>query len=100
MAEQETPLAPPHILSIGSFGRAVAHYLRDFRSDLAETIVTDDTIALPAVWPASCAVIVASWRPVPHFCELLDEFSFTREQPFVPVILDSTILRIGPVVIP
>lgn len=100
MVRQETSLAPPHILSIGSFGRAVAHYLRDFRSDLVETVVTDDTIALPDVWPTSCANIVASWRPVPHFCELLDELSFKWERPFVPVILDSTLLRIGPVVLP
>ncbi len=100
MAEQETSLTAPHVLSIGAFGRAVAQYLRVFRADLVETIVTDDTIALPSVWPKSCAVIVASWRPVPHFCELLNDLSFTWGRPFIPLILDSTILRIGPVVMP
>jgi bacteriocin biosynthesis cyclodehydratase domain-containing protein len=100
MAEQETSLAPPHVLAMGAFGKAVAQYLRIFHTDLVETIVTDDTIALPAVWPKSCAVIIASWRPVPHFCELLNELSFTWGRPFMPLILDSTILRIGPVVIP
>lgn len=100
MVEQDISLTPPHALSIGYFGRAVTQYLRVFRTDIAETVVTDDTIALPAVSPKSWAVILASWRPAPRFCELLDEFSFTWERPFVPVILDSTILRIGPVVIP
>lgn len=104
MAEQERPQgkssAPPHVLSIGSFGRAVAGYLRALRPDLVETSVFDDTIALPAVWPHSCAIIVVSWRPVPHFCELMDELSFAWGRPFIPVILDSTMLRIGPVVIP
>jgi bacteriocin biosynthesis cyclodehydratase domain-containing protein len=100
MVEHETSLAPPHVLSVGSFGRAVARYLRAFRTDLVETVVTGDTITLPPVSHQSCAVIIASWRPVPHFCELLDDLSFTCRRPFVPVILDSTIVRIGPVVIP
>lgn len=99
MGEQEKPLAP-HVLSIGSFGRAVARYLHTSRPDLIETQVVDDTIALPTVWPSSFAVILASWRPVPHFCELLDQLSFAWNQPFIPMILDSTMLRIGPVVIP
>jgi bacteriocin biosynthesis cyclodehydratase domain-containing protein len=100
MVEYETSSAPLHVLSAGSFGRAVAQYLRAFRTDLVETVLAGDASALPAVSPKSGAVIIASWRPVPRFCELLDEFSFTRECPFVPVVLDSTILRIGPVVIP
>jgi len=99
MVEHETSSAP-HVLSVGSFGRAVTQYLRAFRPDLVETVLADEITALPAVSPKSCAAIIASWRPVPRFCELLDEFSFTCERPFVPVILDSTILRIGPVVIP
>ncbi|HEY2913385.1 MAG TPA: TOMM precursor leader peptide-binding protein [Candidatus Angelobacter sp.] len=99
MAEQEKPLAP-HVLSIGSFGRAVVRHLHTFRPDLIETQVVDDMIALPTVWPSSFAVILASWRPVPHFCELLDQLSFAWNQPFIPMILDSTMLRIGPVVIP
>lgn len=100
MAEQQTSFAPPHVLSIGAFGQAVAQYLRAFRTDLVETTVTDDTIALPAVWPKSCAVILASWRPVPHLCELLNDLSFTWGRPFIPLVLDSTILRIGPIIIP
>ncbi|PWT89853.1 MAG: hypothetical protein C5B54_08250 [Acidobacteria bacterium] len=100
MAEQETSLAPVHVLSIGAFGQGVAQYLREFRTDLLETAVNDDTIALPTVWPKSRAVVIVSWRPVPHFCELLDELAFAWGRPFVPVILDSTILRVGPVVVP
>ena len=100
MSEPETSFAPVHVLSIGAFGQAVTQYLRELSTGLLETVISDDTIALPAAWPKSRAIVIASWRPVPHFCELLDDLGFAQGRPFIPVILDSTILRLGPVVIP
>jgi bacteriocin biosynthesis cyclodehydratase domain-containing protein len=91
---------PPHLLSVGSFGRAVAQYLSALCPKLVETRVTDDTIVLPTMWPSCSTNFLASWRPVPHLCGLLDELSFKWERPFVPIILDSTFLRVGPVVAP
>ena len=97
---EDTDVAPVHALSVGSFGHATVEYLRAFCTDLIETTVMDDTIPLPAVWPESSAYVVASWRPVRHFCQLLDELSWTRKRPFVPAMVDSTILRVGPVIFP
>jgi bacteriocin biosynthesis cyclodehydratase domain-containing protein len=100
MAEQKKVRAPVHLLAVGSFGNAVAGYLKRFHPDLVETIVENDVIPLPETWPASRMLVLASWRPVPGLCELLDDVCHRWRRPFVPLILDSAILRLGPVVIP
>jgi len=42
-------------------------------------------------------IVLASWRPAEHLCGLLDEASRKKRRTFIPVILESNSLTIGPV---
>src|SRR5215471_13949202 len=100
MSEREIPTMPVHLLSVGAVGRAVARYLKTFRSDVVETTVSNHTVPIPELWPASRLTVIAGWRPTPTLCELVEELSYQWQRPFVPLFQASTVLRVGPVVIP
>jgi bacteriocin biosynthesis cyclodehydratase domain-containing protein len=91
---------PVHVLSVGPFGRSVLRHLRSLRNDLTETDVVDNLVPLPSTWPVARMVALASWRQVPDLCELLNQVSFETRRPFIPVMQDSTAIRLGPVVVP
>ena len=91
---------PLHLLSVGPFGGAVARYLRALRVDICETHVVNNSILQPDTWPITRMNILAAWRPVPKLCELLDEHSHRQRRPFIPLVMDSTALRLGPIVVP
>lgn len=97
MTQQQTAPEGVHLLSVGAFGIAVARYLKAFRRDLWETVVTDESTVQPKI---AHVTVVAAWRPVPKLCELVDELSFEWQRPFIPVMVESAALRLGPVVIP
>lgn len=92
--------AAVHLLSVGAFGSAVAEHLRTFHSEVSETPVVSGKAAQPESWPDARMHVIAAWRPVVDLCGLLDDICHERKKPFVPVILDSTALRVGPVVVP
>ena len=46
------------------------------------------------------AVVLASWRPEPDLCELADQLSFRQLVPWLPVIMEHPVVRIGPLVDP
>jgi bacteriocin biosynthesis cyclodehydratase domain-containing protein len=86
-----------HLLSVGPFASAVAGWLKIFRNDVIETSVTDEQGVQPEI---ARITVVAAWRPVSRLCELLDTLSFEWPRPFVPLIVESSILRLGPIVMP
>jgi bacteriocin biosynthesis cyclodehydratase domain-containing protein len=91
---------PVHIISVGPFGRAVAQNLRGCLAEVQET-----EVGLEELLPRSAVLgarvnIVAAWRPVPQLCEVVDQLSHEMQKPFVPLVVDATLLQIGPVVIP
>lgn len=94
------PEKPVHVLSVGPFGQAVARYLTTLRHDVSETVVINNVLPLPETWPVSRMRLLVSWRPVPSLCQLLEETTFSSCRPFLPLMLDSTAMRIGPVVVP
>lgn len=96
----KTSTPPVQLLVVGSFGKTVAGYLKTFRQDVLETVVADDVIPLPETWEPARILALAAWRPVPSLCELLDDLCHRWARPFVPLIVDSRVLRLGPVVIP
>ena len=99
---QDTPTGrlSVQILSVGAFGKAVATYMKEMRSDLFETPVDNAILPLPTTWlPARC-ILLASWKPVPPLCELLDDVCHKWDRPFLPLILDSRYMRLGPAIIP
>jgi bacteriocin biosynthesis cyclodehydratase domain-containing protein len=92
---------PVHVVSVGPFGHAVMRHLELFRHDI-----------VPAIWGGAADLdrselfsnarinVLAAWRPVPAICQLLDRICHSSRIPFVPLILDSRILRLGPVIVP
>lgn len=97
---EEKTLNPVHLLSVGRFGEGVGWYLKQIRRDVVETALTADKMPMPQMWPASRIHLLASWRPVPAICELLSDLSYEWRRPFVPIMLDSTAMRLGPVILP
>lgn len=91
---------PPHLLSVGAFGEAVARHLSRSHPELILTQVVADTVPLPETWPRARIYIIAAWRPVPHICELMNQISHEWKRPFIPLIQDSRTLRLGPIVVP
>ena len=53
-----------------------------------------------AGWPIARVMVIAAWRPVPNLCEWLDEFSYERQRPWLPLMLEFNVLRLGPIVVP
>jgi bacteriocin biosynthesis cyclodehydratase domain-containing protein len=84
---------------MGAFGSAVAAYLRTLRSDTVETIVVDRISAPLDSLPTPHTNVLAAWRPVPSMCELLDRESHQSRLTFIPLILESAVLRLGPIVV-
>jgi bacteriocin biosynthesis cyclodehydratase domain-containing protein len=97
MSEPKAAAEFVHVFSAGPFGRAVARYLAEFRADVFETNLDG---AAPELKPDASVNVVAAWRPVPAFCEVLDQASHECQRPFISLIADSTVLRLGPVVVP
>lgn len=100
MGQAQSSSDPVHLISVGPFGEAVGGHLRTLRVDVSETVVTAERTPPSDEWPSARVRIVVAWRPVPSLCKYLDEFSYQRQQPFVPLILDSTLLQLGPLVMP
>lgn len=100
MGEPRELLQPVHLISVGAFGRAVARYVKAFCEDVLETVVVGDNVPVHEAWPLSRVNVVAACRPVPHLCELLDQIAFEHRRPFIPLVLDSTVLQLGPIVLP
>ena len=88
-----------HVLAAGEFGGEVAARL----SGLLSHVTTTPLAGLEgsaAYWPAADAYVIAAWRPVPALCRLIDELAHSWKRPFVPVVADGSLLRVGPVVVP
>ena len=100
MNKPDTPSSTVHILSVGDFGQAVATHLKALQPDVVETVVKNDTVPMPEMWPASRVTVIAGWRPAPNLCELLEELSYRWQRPFIPLFQVSSVLRLGPVVVP
>ena len=94
------PENPIYMLYAGNFGKAVAGHCKALRDDIQDVAVLDHAELDYATWPAARMTVVASWRPLPKLCDRIDELSHESRRPFVPLIQDSTSLRLGPVVVP
>jgi bacteriocin biosynthesis cyclodehydratase domain-containing protein len=100
MPEASRLTYPVHLLSLGSFGQAVGSYLSALRTDVLETKLAAQVAPSSGAWPTARIRVVAAWRPVQALCRQLDDLSYQNGQPFIPLVLDSTLLQLGPVVVP
>lgn len=92
------------VVSVGTFGRAVARHLRSYQPDLRESNVTSPlTDVSPAILKGSggdSTVVVVAAHTAPAVCELFARVAHENRLPFLPVVVDESTLRLGPVVVP
>jgi hypothetical protein len=89
-----------NLLVVGPFGRAVARYFREFEPRaLCAEVSPNDAPPIEACGHARVNVVIA-WRPVPDLCDYLDLISRQNRQFFVPLVMESAVLRLGPVITP
>lgn len=96
---------PAHVISVGGLGRAIAECLGTIRNDIVHTETNnaeadDGSLFNSEGWPQRRVTIIAAWRPVINICNKLEEISYERGVPFIPLMADSTVIRLGPIVVP
>lgn len=91
--------ASVHVLAVGGFGRAVAARLEEQLTDVAVTPVAGDR-SHPMTWPAARLHVLASWREAPALTDALDASAAAWRVPWLPVVIETSRLRIGPLVDP
>jgi bacteriocin biosynthesis cyclodehydratase domain-containing protein len=82
-----------HVLGVGGFGEAVVDQL-----SVGEPV--SGPLWPPQSWPIAHVRVFASWRPVPCLTSAFDEVSFRLGTPWLPIIQEHPIVRIGPAVVP
>lgn len=98
----QATLASPrlHVVRVGSFGKAVVKYLKMLHSTF-ETLDWPDHLADdPTTWPQSEICVLVSWKPLTRLCQAIDDMSFDRKTSFMPVVIDSSWLTLGPIIVP
>lgn len=94
-AGQARPDSPGALVAAGAFGHAVAALLAAARPGRG-TCTDLDTAFTTDAGP----VIVALWRPAPALCERANELAFISGRPWLPVIMEHPVVRVGPLVTP
>jgi bacteriocin biosynthesis cyclodehydratase domain-containing protein len=87
------------LVGVGQFGERVCATLASECAG-AEEFGTCGP-AIPAAFSSGVStVVLALWRPCPQLCEMADELSFRYLVPWLPVIMEHPVIRIGPLVLP
>ncbi len=84
-----------HVIAIGAFGEAVA---ADLAARIETVVTTGPGIDEPSFWPASRLQIVAAWREAPRVFDLAERIAFHCGRPWLPIAIDATSMRVGPLV--
>jgi bacteriocin biosynthesis cyclodehydratase domain-containing protein len=98
MRDKSTTHSAVQVLSEGGFGGSVAAHLRHFFATIHHIQLRPpklDVRSLPL--EGSIPTVLAASRPLPTVCEALDQLAFSTGISFVPVILGSNLLTVGPV---
>jgi bacteriocin biosynthesis cyclodehydratase domain-containing protein len=96
---RRTVSEPILIVTVGAFGRAVGRRIEAL--DRHARALEDAGALTPTASARSPrAVVLAASRPLWHRCEEIEERAFACGWPFVPAILESRSLTIGPIVVP
>ena len=83
---------------VGEFGGRVAGFLSGW---LPEAREFDPAGGISAAFSSEAdMVVLVLWRPEPALCEMADALSFRNSLPWLPVIMEHPVIRIGPFVRP
>jgi bacteriocin biosynthesis cyclodehydratase domain-containing protein len=84
------------LVGLGGFGERVTLLLaadepesRIFGAEDMQTAIASSRI-----------LILACWRPAPALCDLADHLAFRYERAWLPVILEESVIRVGPLIHP
>ena len=87
-----------HIFAAGAFGKAVATRLCVAHPGSTVTDADVKGADHEDLCRAATYRIVASWRPVPALCDFFNSACFQDGSVFIPLIMDGSVLRLGPVI--
>ncbi|MFG2719314.1 TOMM precursor leader peptide-binding protein [Streptomyces sp. NPDC048416] len=85
------------LIATGAFGDSVVTKLREVLPD-TEALAPNDLSR--AFMGNPSLVVLALWRPSPGLCQRADRLAAEYAVPWLPVILEHPVLRIGPYVHP
>jgi len=89
------------VVTIGAFAGAVAGCLRRFRVALHESSVSCPTVPpIEEVLAGSAALVAVASHPARAIFERLAEIAHDKQRPFLPLVIDESVLRLGPVAVP
>lgn len=83
----------------GSFGARVISLLIAAFPGSTEYTATGAGISA-AFTDQESAVVIALWRPDPGLCDAADALSYEHRRPWLPVVMEHPVIRIGPLVWP
>ncbi|MFW6692180.1 TOMM precursor leader peptide-binding protein [Streptomyces sp. MAR4 CNX-425] len=86
------------VRGVGGFGERTARLLAAQLPD-AETRGEADLLRGLDGSPGG-VVVVAAWRPLPGLTELVDEFAYRTSTSWLPVVMENSVVRVGPLVRP
>jgi len=82
-----------HVLPVGPLGEAVA-------GRLTVAGILRGPCWPPRRWPEARLRILSAWRPSPRLAAALDQACFAAGIPWIPVVFEHPVVRIGPAVVP
>lgn len=88
-----------HVIAAGEFGHAVA-------TELAAVWPSTSVTSAPGlrIWTAELPVadlyVLAAWRPIPTLAAILDDVAHAWRVPWLPIVAEHPLVRIGPTVVP
>jgi bacteriocin biosynthesis cyclodehydratase domain-containing protein len=85
------------VIGAGPFGERVAALLAEYDgpTGVGGPGEIEDAFAL-----APRLVTVAMWRPCPALCETADRLSYRTRRPWLPVVMEHPVVRVGPLIWP
>jgi bacteriocin biosynthesis cyclodehydratase domain-containing protein len=100
-----------HVIGAGRFGAAVAEAIVDHSPGTVVTLTDGDVAAgpagapgllpgVPGLLPGATAHLLAAGAAMPGYATVLDRVAFERRVPWLPVIVEHPLLRVGPAVVP
>lgn len=94
------PLNHLHVVCVGAFGKTVAKCLASLHLSVRETH-SDGSVSIDLdEWPTVGVEVIAASKPVPDLCNFIDRYSREHGRPVIPLVLDSSVLRLGPIIVP
>jgi bacteriocin biosynthesis cyclodehydratase domain-containing protein len=87
------------LVGVGPFGERVCAMLAESLPGRVGLHVGADAIP-DAFGTGADVVVIALWRPFPELCEQADELSFGGDVPWLPVVMEYPVIRIGPLAVP